>query len=153
VRIGIAVAVCALMFPAAALGKGPTSATITGPGLDRPLILGSRNGFRPGSAMATLVTYGGFFQVAWGTQPNRILRDSPTRRLGPKFLVVYTVPGPSGPDDRVRQNLYPFARGGPVTYTPAGQRFFDTRRTRGGWFRAQARLTRALVAAGLPRPA
>lgn len=152
-RIGIAVAVGALVFPGVVLAKGPSSATITGPGLDRPLKLGGRNGFQPGSAMATLVTYGGFFQVAWGSQPNRILHRSPTRHLGPRYLVVYAVPGPSGRDDRIRQNLYPFAHGGPVTYTPAGQRFFNTRRTRGGWFRAPARLTRALVSAGLPRPA
>jgi hypothetical protein len=152
VRIGIAVALCALVLPAAALAKGPTAATITGPGLAKPLKLGGRTGWRPGSAMEALVRYGGFFQVAWGGQPNRTLWKSPTRHLGRRYRVVYLVPGPSGRDDRIRQDLYPFAQGGPVTYTPAGQRFFGTKRTLGGWFRAQRQLTRALVAAGLPRP-
>ena len=72
---------------------------------------------------------GGFFEVAWGTQPRRVLAKSPTRNLGPKYSVVYVVPGPSGQNDLIRQDLYPHAKGGPVTYTPAGQPFFGNRRT------------------------
>lgn len=153
-RIGIAVALCALVLPAAALAKGPTAATITGPGLEQPLKLGGGpHALRNGAPMEVLMTRGGFFQVAWGGQPGRTLRKAPTTSLGPKYRVVYLVPGPSGNDDRIRQDIYPFASGGPVTYTPAGQPFFDTRRTIGGWFRARPQLTTMLVAAGLPEPA
>lgn len=152
-RIGIAVAVCALVFPAVAAAKGPTEGTISGPGLDKPLKLGGRNGWRQGSPMETLVRYGGFFQVAWGGQTGRTFANSPTQRLGPMYRVVYRVPGPTGADDRIRQELYPFAKGGPLTYTPAGQKFFRTRRTLGGWFRTVPQLTTALVAAGLPAQA
>ena len=151
-RIGIAIALCALLFPAAALAKGPTEATITGPGLAKPLRLGGPRGWTADSPMAVLTNRGGFFQAAWSGQPGRTFAKSPTARLGPKYRVVYLVPGPSGKEDRIRQDIYPFAGGGPVSYTPAGQPFFDTRRTLGGWFRAGAQLEQALVAAGLPAP-
>lgn len=153
-RIGIAVALCALVLPAQALSKGPTAATITGPGLAKPLKLGGGpNALRNGEPMEVLMNHGGFFQVAWGSQPGRTLAEAPTRSLGPRYGVVYLVPGPYGKDDLVRQDLYPFARGGPLSYTPAGQPFFDTRRTRGGWFRARAELKTMLVGAGLPEQA
>ena len=153
-RIGIAIALCALVLPATALAKGPTAATITGPGLEKPLKLGGGpNALRNGAPMEVLMNEGGFFQVAWGTQPSRVLFKSPTRRLGPKYGVVYFVPGPAGQTDRIRQELYPYARGGLLTYTRAGQPFFGNRRTQGGWFRARPRLKTALIKAGLPASA
>jgi hypothetical protein len=152
VRIGIAALLFALALPAVALAKGPTQATITGPGLAEPLKLGGPNGWRAGSPMEVLTTGGGFFQVAWGGSPGRILAKSPTARLGPRYRVVYLVPGPSGQDDRIRQDLYPFARGGPLTYTPPGQPFFDTRRTLGGWFRGAPDLKSVVVAPSAPSP-
>lgn len=142
---------CVLVLPAGALAKGPTAATITGPGLAKPLKLGGGpNALSNGAPMHALMMRGGFFQVAWGTQPRRTLSKSPTTSLGPKYEVVYVVPGPSGQEDLIRQDLYPFAQGGPLTYTAAGQRFFGTRRTHGGWFRARPALTAVLVEAGLP---
>jgi hypothetical protein len=152
VRIGIAVALFVLALPTVALAKGPREATIAGPGLAEPLKLGGPNGWRAGSPMEVLTTGGGFFQVAWGGSPGRILARSPTDRLGPRYRVVYLVPGPSGQDDRIRQDLYPFARGGPLTYTPPGQPFFDTRRTHGGWFRGAPDLKSVLGAASPPSP-
>jgi hypothetical protein len=147
----MAVVLCALVLPGAAFAKGPTAATITGPGLEQPLKLGGGpHALANGSPMQVLMMRGGFFQVAWGTQPRRTLATSPTDDLGPRYEVVYLVPGPSGRDDRIRQELYPHAKGGPVTYTFPDQRFFDTRRTLGGWFRARPVLTTALVDAGLP---
>ena len=151
-RTGIAAVFLALVLPAGALAKGPAEAIITGPGLAKPLKLGGPNDWAEGSPMAELTTRAGFFQVAWGGQPGRTLTESPTTRLGPRYDVVYLVPGPSGRDDRIRQELYPFAKGGAVTFMAPGQRFFDTRRTLGGWFRVVPPLTPTLVAAGLPRP-
>ena len=140
----------ALLLPAAALAKGPTEATITGPGLAEPLKLGGERALAPGEPLEALMSRGGFFQVAWGGSPGRILGRSPTAELGPRYEVVYVVPGPSGRTDLIRQDLYPYADGGELTYTPAGQRFFGTGETHGGWFRATAGLTGALVEAGLP---
>lgn len=151
-RIGVAVALCAVALPSTALAKGPTHATITGPGLAGPLTLGGPRGWTQDSPMAALTNGGGFFQVAWGGAPGQIRANRPTKRLGPRYRVAFLVPGPTGKDDRIRQDVYPFAHGGPVTYTPAGQTFFGTRRTQGGWFRAAPELTAKLVAAGLPRP-
>jgi hypothetical protein len=150
-RTAIAVALCALALPASALAKGPTEATITGPGLARPLTFGGPGALAPGEPLEVMSTRGGFFEVAFGTSPGRSVDASPTTHLGPKYQVNYLVPDQFGTKDRIRQDLYPFARGGPVTYTPPGQPFFETR-TVGGWFRADMRLTNTLVAAGLPRP-
>ena len=143
---------CLLAFTATALAKGPTEAVVSGPGLREPLRLTWPSDGRSGSPMEVLVNGGGFFQVAAGGQSNRILRRSPTARLGRRYLVRYLFPRPSGPGDWVRQELYPFAKGGPVTYTPPRQRMYGASRTRGGWFRATPRLTRVLLAVGLPRP-
>jgi hypothetical protein len=38
--------------------------------------------------------------------------------LGPRYLVTYRF---HGSDHLIRQDLYPYAKGGPVTYTPPGQ--------------------------------
>jgi hypothetical protein len=133
------------------LAKGPTAATITGPGLEKPLRLGGGpNALANGTPMQVLMMRGGFFQVAFGSQPRRILAKSPTEDLGPKYLVVYVLPGPAGQEDLIHQELYPHARGGPVSYTRADQRFFGRMKTVGGWFRARPVLTTALVEAGLP---
>jgi hypothetical protein len=61
---------------------------------------------------------------------------------------------PAGYDERFRlaQALYPYAKGGAVTYMKPGQRIFDTR-SRGGWYRGGAALKATLVRAGLPRTA
>jgi hypothetical protein len=152
VRFGVALLVLTLLLPSTALAKGPTEATITGPGLEEPLKLGGPNALAPGEPLEVLASRAGFFEVAWGTDPGKRLGKSPTTQLGPKYRVTYLVPGPSGTDDLIRQDLYPFARGGRVTYTPGGQRFFDTRRTLGGWFRAARSVKAELVAAGLPEP-
>jgi hypothetical protein len=69
--------------------------------------------------------------------------------LGPRYTIVWTVPGPPGPaTHRVRQDLYPYARGGAVTYTKPGQPIFEGT-TKGGWYR-NAELKNTLVALGLP---
>jgi hypothetical protein len=152
VRVIVAGALLALVLAPAAAAKGPSEATISGPGLARPLLLGGPSGWAEGSPMAELVSRAGFFQAAWGDDRGRILTKRPTTDLGPRYQVVYVVPGPSGTNDRIRQDLYPFAKGGALTYTPRGQRFFDTQQTVGGWFRVVPPLTPTLVAAGLPRP-
>jgi hypothetical protein len=60
------------------------------------------------------------------------------------------VPGPEGQEDELRQDLYPYAASGPVSYMPPGQPFFGWRKTAGGWFQGGPVLEEALVAAGLP---
>ena len=145
-RLMLIVAV-ALLLPAAALAKGPSEAVVTGPGIDDDnglLIagLGDDSG---------LTNAAGFFQATFGQSPDPMLASPPEgTELGPKYRIVYTVPGPSGSDDTIVQDVYPYAEPSPVTYTPPGQKFFDTERTRGGWFVSTIGLRNVLVHAGLP---
>jgi hypothetical protein len=54
--------------------------------------------------------------------------------------------------DTLRQDLYPYASGGPLSYMKPGQPFWE-QRTRGGWYRGTAELKRMLVRASLPAKA
>ena len=51
----------------------------------------------------------------------------------------------------IRQDVYPYANGGAVTYMKPGQSIFDMT-THGGWYRDPA-LKRTLVSSGLPAKA
>ena len=94
---------------------------------------------------------GGFFPQTFGMSPDPVKRARPSGELGPRYDVSYVVPGPS--TDTLRQQLYPYASGGPVTYMEPGQEFWSDQRTHGGWLRASAGLKSMLVQAGLPRTA
>ena len=81
----------------------------------------------------------------------------PFARLGPRYLVTYRFDfGPEAPDARARQFLYPYADGGPVTYTPPGQvlsaELFESPLPT-GWWQAEAGLLDFLVENGLPASA
>jgi hypothetical protein len=139
----------ALALATAAQGKGPAAARIDGPGLAHPIVLKGFGEPGSGSPLGRLVGGTGFFAVTFGQVPDPVLRQRPQGRLGPRYTVAYTVPGPDG-DDTIRQDLYPYARPQPLSYTPAGQRFFGDQLTYGGWIRGSADLRAALVSAGLP---
>lgn len=72
--------------------------------------------------------------------------------LGTKYLATYRF----GSDDRIRQDLYPYARGGPVTYTAPGQELTGLFGDAGdmpitaGWYRSSPGLFDLLVDHGLP---
>ena len=144
-RLMLIVAV-ALALPAAALAKGPSEAVVTGPGIDddNGIViagLGDESG---------LTGQSGFFPATFGQSPDPMLDSAPEGTLGPKYRIRYTVPGPSGSDDTIVQDVYPYAEPNPVTYTPPGQSFFDTEKTRGGWYVSTIGLRNILVHAGLP---
>ena len=71
--------------------------------------------------------------------------------LGPRYTVVYTVPGPT--TSTLEQELYPYATGGPVSYMRPRQRFWGTQSTPGGWYRGTSALKDMLVRTGLPQTA
>jgi hypothetical protein len=142
-------AALALIAPGVAAAKGPSAATISGPGLKHAIAI---NGYGEGDAsspLGILVTQGGFFQQAYQQTPSMTTAARPQRRLGPRYKVTYTLPGPSN-ESKLRQDLYPYATGGPVTYMAPGQTFWETNSTPGGWFRGTGQLKRMLVKAGLP---
>jgi hypothetical protein len=151
--VAAAVVAAALALPTLAAAKGPASASITGPGLQRALALEGGGELGSGTALGTLVDAGGFFPQLYGQSPDPTLKNRPRGSLGPRFRVVYVVPGPNGIRSRVAQDAYPYASGGPVTHMKAGQSYWHGRKAHGGWFRASVELRKMLVRAGLPRTA
>ncbi|HEV8687809.1 MAG TPA: hypothetical protein VGQ84_11090 [Gaiellaceae bacterium] len=144
----------ALAAPAAA--KGPDQATITGPGLDGGKIVFRSGGGDPasGTTFGAFVESIGFFPAMFGQVPDPMLDKRPSGNLGPRYKVVYRVPGPDNDRATIRQDLYPYASLGIVAYMKPGQPFFGGReKTRGGWFVAGQPTTSTLVAAGFPRSA
>ena len=139
------IAVVAMASPAGA--KGPSGGTIDGEGLDAPIVIGHGEGTPGGDRLIEDV---GFFDATFGQVPTRMLDGAPTEDLGPMLTLTWTVPGPNGQDDVIVQDLYPYADGGPLTYTAPGQRFFEVEETVGGWFRSPTRLLDTLQAMGLP---
>ena len=153
----------AMTLATPALAKGPSQANITGPGLGRAVVV-SGNG-EPGEQgrLANLAEQTGLFTVMFGAgasisgpAPARLHTPPPKASLGPRYTLVYTVPGvtprPGQQFGRVRQDLYPRAAGGPVIYTPPGQQGFGGPLTVTGWLRGRPPLTRTLAQLGVPPP-
>jgi hypothetical protein len=135
-----------LLLPATAAAKGPSQASISGGGLAEPITL-SGNGELESTPLGHLTMESGFFPAAFGQSPDPRLPKRPSGNLGPKLTAHYVVPGPNTQVFRITQDIYPYARGGAVTYMKPGQPIFDTK-TLGGWIRAYG-LKRTLVSQGL----
>jgi hypothetical protein len=148
-RAILILAIAALVLPTTALGKGPSGASINGPG-DGGGITFTGDGEDAGSGLGNLTDQAGFFPAVFGQEPTPMLAGRPKGDLGPKYTITYTVPGPANEPDKLHQDLYPYAASGPVTYMEPGQKFFGTDQTRGGWFQASPELKQTLVSAGLP---
>lgn len=161
---GAAVAVT-MVLATPALAKGTTQASITGPGLARPVIVSAATGSEAlpgqGDALSSLADQTGLFTVLFGPsigdlrmpdQPSR-LRTPPAAALGPKYIITYTVPGitpgPGQASDQIRQYLYPHAAGGPLIYTPPGQQGFGQPLQATGWLRGTPQLTATLTRLGV----
>ena len=143
-RLLFVLAAAALLAPAA-VAKGPSQASITGPGLSKAIA------FKNMEDSSYLTEQAGFFPAVFGQTPSPMI-SRPAGKLGPRYTIRYLVPGPSSKPDRIKQNLYPYAAGGAVTYMKPGQRIFDSKTT-GGWYYAGSALKQTLVRAGLPKVA
>jgi hypothetical protein len=136
-----------LLVPATASAKEPTSASISGPAFSKTLKAPLSGDFQ-NTALGHLTFRSGFFPAAVGQQPDPMLAGRPAAKLGPRYTIIWTVPGPPGNETHtVRQDLYPYARGGALTFMKPGQSIFDMK-TRGGWYRAYG-LKSTLVSLGL----
>jgi hypothetical protein len=145
----VAALAAALALPATADAKGPSVARITGPGLTTPLTINGNGEGGNSTNLGLLVDASGFFPQAFGQSPNPLLREQPAvPQLGARYTVTYTVPGPT--TSTLRQELYPYATGGPISYMEPGQAIWDMK-THGGWYRASSELPGMLVDAGLPK--
>jgi hypothetical protein len=150
----LALAVLLVAVPTAAQAKGATGATIDGGGPGGlpggPISLGGDG--EPGTStdLGMLAQGTGLDAVVFGGDPGAVLKAAPTERLGPRYAITWTFPDPAGGKDRkVRQRVWPYAAGGPVTFTPAGQPVLDTT-TAGGWYQGFDGLRAQLVELGLP---
>lgn len=144
VRFTLVVVFLALLVPGLAAAKEPSKASISGPGFSKTLR--GAAGFS-GSPLGELTDASGFFPSAVGQSPDPMLHARPGG-LGLRYTVVWLVPIP-GATHRVRQDVYPYARGGAVAYMRPGQPIYDTT-TSGGWYRGGAALKQTLVRLGLP---
>jgi hypothetical protein len=132
--------------------KGPSTASLTGPGLGHAApINGDGEMGGPSTPLGALVQFGGYFAQVFTEIPDPTTQTRPKANLGPRYRVVYRVPGPDSGPSTIVQDVYPYAKPTPVTYMPAGQHFWGTQRTHGGWFVSDPRLKTMLVAAGLPK--
>lgn len=140
----------ALAATAPASAKGPTAASVSGPGLDHALPVKGYGEGGPTTPLGSLVQLGGFFPQVFDQSPDPTTRAQPAADLGPRYRVVYRVPGPDETSTLV-QDIYPYAKPSPVTHMRTGQPFWGGMRTHGGWYVSQAGLKAALVQVGLPK--
>ena len=133
----------------AALAKGASEASISGPGLASPITLAGE-GQPGGEELMAIAEAAGFFPAVFAQTPDPMLAARPAGPLGPRYTVEYTMPGPSNELDTIVQDVYPYASPSPLAYTEPDQPFWTTERTVGGWFVGAAALKNLLVEAGLP---
>jgi hypothetical protein len=150
VLIALAALLAVACLTPVASAKGPSEASIEGPGLSGPLAL---SGYEGSGTLGAFLQSGGFFPSVFRHSPDPMRETRPQAVLGPKYVVTYLMTGPSREEDVVSQDVYPYAKPGPVTYTAPGQRFWGTDATRGGWFVGLPGLKDTLVQAGLPATA
>jgi hypothetical protein len=131
----------------AAYAKGPTAATLEGPGLATPVRIEAYDATAKLPGLGTLMQWtGGTVLFGDGV---RLAPDRPAGDLGPRFAVTYFM-------DRqpvLVQELYPFAASGPHTFTLAGQRsVFTDGELPGGWFRCPGEIVASLALLGIAAP-
>ncbi|MBA3736541.1 MAG: hypothetical protein H0W90_15335 [Actinobacteria bacterium] len=146
----VAALVAMLLLPAAATAKGPSAASISGPGLDHAISIQGYGEGDSSSPLGILVEQSGFFAQVFEQTPSPTSSRRPTSQLGPRYDVTYTVPGGPNGDSILHQDLYPYAANGPVSYVAPNQTFWASQKTAGGWFRGDIQLKRMLVKAGMP---
>ena len=139
-----------LLLPGVAAAKGPSEASISGPGLDHAISIQGYGEGGGSSPLGILVEQSGFFAQVFEQTPNPTSSRRPSSRLGPRYDVTYTVPGGPNGDSTLHQDLYPYAANGPVSYVTPNQTFWVSQKTAGGWFRGDIQLKQMLVKAGMP---
>ncbi|HUH08441.1 MAG TPA: hypothetical protein VML96_11650, partial [Egibacteraceae bacterium] len=153
--VSIASALLLFSFAAAAAAKGPSEATIFGPGMDGPTSLSGDAETGAPTEFGDLVDRSGFFFSLFRSPSSPITDRPPEGELGPQYTVEYVVPW-QGHEYRIIQLLYPFAAGGPVTFVDPAQDGPDEGGVHGGWYLASDRLldthrhTRANLASDAP---
>ena len=156
-RRALAMLVLALLLavvPPAAQAKGATGATISGGG-PGGLAGGphtQKGEGEPGSGphQADQAQTARVWAVLFDDGPGGELASVPaTADRGPRYTITWIFPNGAGTEDKVRQSVWPYAAGGPLTFMASGQPVLDAT-TKGGWFQATDDLRQSLIALGLP---
>jgi hypothetical protein len=153
----LAMVVLALLLaavPTAAQAKGASAATISGGGPGGlpggPIDLKGDGEPGSGTDLANLAEASGVFSLLFEDGSGGDLASPPAVARGPRYTITWTFPNGAGGQDKVRQSVWPYAAGGPLTFMASGQPVLDTT-TKGGWYRAGDDLRMSLIALGLPR--
>jgi hypothetical protein len=155
----LAVSLLLAVVPTAAQAKGASAATISGggPGGLPGGPISMKGDGEPGSGgdLASLAEDAGVWALLFedGAPGAVAAAPTPAAQRGPRYTITWTFPNGAGTEDLVRQFVWPYAAGGPVTYLAPGQKVLDSR-TEGGWYKASDVLRTSLIGLGLPdRPA
>jgi hypothetical protein len=155
----LAVSLLLAMVPTAAQAKGASAATISGGGPGGlpagPIDVNGDGEPGSGGNLANLAENAGMWALLFedGAPGALATAPLPAAQRGPRYTITWTFPNGAGTEDQVRQLVWPYAAGGPVTYLAPGQKVLDTR-TEGGWYKASDVLRTSLIDLGLPdRPA
>ena len=146
-RILTVVAATVIAFGSPAEAKGPSALMITGAGLVRPIVVEPDDGRY---VLSRIMEASAFFDAASPIGSHRAGGAAvrhPLAGPGPRLRLTWSVEW--NRTQHVVQDVYPYASGGPLLYTPAGQRLFDET-TPGGWYRAAPRLVDLLRSVGVP---
>jgi hypothetical protein len=155
----LAMLVLALLLavvPTAAQAKGATGATISGGGPGGlpggPINLKGDGEPGSGTDLANLAEAAGVWALLFEDGPGGELTAAPTTATadrGPRYTITWVFPNGAGAEDKVRQSVWPYAAGGPLTFMASGQPVLNAT-TKGGWFQAADDLRQSLIALGLP---
>ena len=146
-RLLFLIAVAALALPATASAKGPSEATITGPGLGKAIRITGPEA--EGSPLMDLAEAAGFFPAAFGQTPDPMAYARPKGDLGPRYSIDYVVPAlTTGTTRSTRISIRTRSRAPGRTWPQASRS--STFETHGGWF-TDSRIKGILVARGLPK--
>jgi hypothetical protein len=140
--------------PTAARAKGASAATISGGGPGGlpggPITLKGDGEPGSGTDLSSLAEEAGVFALLFEDGPGGELAAAPdATRRGPRYTITWTFPNGAGTEDKVRQSVWPYAAGGPLTFMASGQPVLDGT-TKGGWYRATDILRQTLITLGLP---
>jgi hypothetical protein len=143
--VALVAAVFSIGTPVAA--KGARQLTVTGTALGRPIVIDAADGF---GELELVVEQTRFYEAVFGDSAAAagafgLTGIAPTARLGMRLRLSWdmAVEGSPSPDDVVVQELFPYAAGGPVVHTPAGQVLYGAA-VPAGWVRAQPALVGTL---------
>ena len=147
-RYLIVAALLALALPTVATAKGPVSAFISGPGLQRGLEI-SGDGETVGTPLGNLANASGFFAQMFGQSPDPTFATRPSGKLGLRYKVVYVLPRTERHLESRRPARLSLCAAACAHVHEAGAGVLRHRAESRGWYRASPALKRMLVRAGL----